>query len=466
MQGVGLVETRMKGFVRKTTSGLARIGHAWNGLNAIVSATKILTGPLKLAANVESLSVQFRVLLGDADAAKKVLGDITEFASTTPFQKDDLVQAGRSLLAFGTAADDVVGDLRMLGDISAGVGVNIGELAQIYGKARVQGRLFAEDVNQLTGRGIPVIQEFARQFGVADSEVKKLVEQGKIGFPQLQEAMRNLTGEGGRFQNMTKELSDTAAGRFSTLKDNVLLSLTKIGEALMKEFDLKQLTSDLTEFAKTFASDWVPAIADGLKTVAAIAREVGKVIGLIADGFELIQNTAALINGEKFQSAGGIFAAAGAAANKSANDESALQTVKDFNERKGLGALRQRKLDVVASRKQMDQFKNAGGKVLELAKSTFVDPYKKLFGGLKGAGEQFSNLGGRENEVQDRILRTLEEGSQESFEVLRAAFGGGNSDQQKQLKAQKQLLDEAKKQTEKLKMIANAGGNKMIVKAI
>ena len=79
----------------------------------------------------------------------------------------ELADAGRKLIAFGESADSVPETLRRIGDVSAGVQAPVNEIAELYGKARVQGRLFAEDINQLTGRGIPIIQQLARQFGAA-----------------------------------------------------------------------------------------------------------------------------------------------------------------------------------------------------------------------------------------------------------------------------------------------------------
>jgi hypothetical protein len=81
--------------------------------------------------------------------------------------------------------------------------------------------LFAEDINQLTGRGIPIIQELARQFGVSDSQVKKLVESGQVGFPAIERAFVDMTSEGGKFAGMMAQQSRTTKGLFSTLKDTV-----------------------------------------------------------------------------------------------------------------------------------------------------------------------------------------------------------------------------------------------------
>ena len=71
------------------------------------------------------------------------------------------------MIAFGEAADSVPDTLHRIGHISAGIQAPVNQIAELYGKARVQGRLFAEDINQPTGRGIPIIQELAKQFGIS-----------------------------------------------------------------------------------------------------------------------------------------------------------------------------------------------------------------------------------------------------------------------------------------------------------
>lgn len=116
--------------------------------------------------------------------------------------------------------------------MSAGVSQPIDEIANIYGKARVQGRLFAEDINQLTERGIPIIQELAKQFGVSEGEVKKLVESGQVGFPQLEQAFTDLTSEGGRFFNLMEAQSASVGGKLSNFADN----FTKIQIAAFEAF--------------------------------------------------------------------------------------------------------------------------------------------------------------------------------------------------------------------------------------
>lgn len=220
----------------KVMGGLKGIGSALGGLGGMLGAlggTAAVGGMVKMASDAETLGVQMKVLTGSADTAKNVMADINRFAAETPFESMEISTAARQLLSFGGNADTVVDELRMLGDLAAGTGQPLGELAELYGKAKVQGRLFGEDINQLTGRGIPIIGALAKEFGVSESEVKKLVEQGKIGFPEMQRALAGMTGPGGKFAGMMSEMSQTTAGKFSTFVDNVKLLGVELGSQVL-----------------------------------------------------------------------------------------------------------------------------------------------------------------------------------------------------------------------------------------
>lgn len=215
MDGIVSAAKRAGGALGGVRSAFSGVG----GVLGALGAGAAITGIVKMAADAETLGTQLRVLTGDAATAQQVMGDIRQFAESTPFQTEEISEAARSLLAFGGNANTVVDELRMLGDISAGTGTPLKELSELYGKAKVQGRLFAEDINQLTGRGIPIVGALAKQFGVAEGDVRKLVESGAIGFPEMQRALAGMVGPGGQFAGMMQDMSQTTAGRFSTLVD-------------------------------------------------------------------------------------------------------------------------------------------------------------------------------------------------------------------------------------------------------
>lgn len=282
--GLNNAQQMHRGYVSNVTSTLGRVGLAGIGLQTIIGGVRTalsgLAVPIGLAAEFEQTQVAFRTLLKDVGLADQVIADLTQFAATTPFQTGEINATAKALLAFQTPAEQLIPTLRSLGDVAALTGQPIGEIAAIYGKARVQGRLFAEDINQFTGRGIPIIGELAKQFGVAETEVRKLVESGKVNFDNLEQAFAAMTAEGGQFSGGMQAQSQTLAGLYSTLKDNVLLALREIGIGISESFDLKAVTQQVTVFAQQFVTTWVPPIVSALGT---LARWVGEVATFFMD---------------------------------------------------------------------------------------------------------------------------------------------------------------------------------------
>lgn len=191
---------------------------------------------VKQMANIrgefQQLEVAFTTMLGGSkEKADALMDSLVELAATTPFDLQGVANGARQLLAYGDEVENITEDLTRLGNIAAGLSQPLGDLVYLYGTTMTQGRLYTQDLNQFTGRGIPMIRELAKVFGVAEGEVRGLVEAGKIGFPEVQAVIRNLTNEGGMFYNLMGEQSKTINGQISNLKDNIDMMFNEIGES-------------------------------------------------------------------------------------------------------------------------------------------------------------------------------------------------------------------------------------------
>ena len=284
-------------------------------------ASAFLTAPilglgaamLKAAADQEQLDVAFTTMLGSAEKAKVLMEQLKTFSAETPFEMPEVVSAGKQLLAYGIAADDVQSKLRMLGDISAGTNSRIEDIAYLFGTARVQGRLFANDLNQFAGRGIPVIEYLAKAMGVAETSVKDLVSEGKVSFEDLDKAFQLMTADGSKFGGMMAAQARTLGGLWSTLKDNLTITLTDIGLKLVDTFDIRQKASDALEFVSQFRTqllqfiDANPALVKQLAIWAGIAAAIGpallalsgiaKVVAMLIPGIQLLGTVFGVLTG-------------------------------------------------------------------------------------------------------------------------------------------------------------------------
>ena len=188
---------------------------------------------LQTAADFEQYNVSFKTMLGSAGEATKLLNQIKSFAATTPFELTELVSSSKQLLAFKVAAEDIIPTMTTLGNIAAGVGVPVGRLAVIFGQVKLAGRLMGQDLLQFTNAGVPLISELAKNFNTTESAIKKMVEQGKIGFKDVKKALENLGGPTGTWGKLMIEQSKTLSGVFSNIKDNITQTGLEVGNAML-----------------------------------------------------------------------------------------------------------------------------------------------------------------------------------------------------------------------------------------
>jgi tape measure domain-containing protein len=214
---------------QKSISGLGAALGVGIGAAGVVSFGKAVVDSL---VNYEYFSSSLRTLMnGDAEAAKALETQLVALAKTTPFSLVEIQDATKQLLAYGFSAGKVTTNIKMLGDVASALKIPFGDIAYLYGTLKTQGRAFAKDINQFTGRGIPIVKELAKQFGVAESEIMKMVEEGKVGFKEVEKAFQSMTTEGGMFFNMMTEQTKTTGGQLSALGDSYEQLKVNIGKS-------------------------------------------------------------------------------------------------------------------------------------------------------------------------------------------------------------------------------------------
>jgi tape measure domain-containing protein len=221
--------------MRRVDDSLAKVGISFSRLASLagIAFTALAVKSVMAAAKMETLSVSFEVLLGSAEKSQKVVKELFDFAAKTPFRVEGISSAAKQLIAAQGNAEGLQDQLQMLGDISAVTGKDISELAQIYTKAYNKNKLQAEELNQISEAGIPIIRILAEMYGVSAKEIYKMGEAGNLAFTDLQNAFKLMTSEGGiAFEGMIKQ-SETLQGKWSTLQENWELALANLGEKIL-----------------------------------------------------------------------------------------------------------------------------------------------------------------------------------------------------------------------------------------
>ena len=194
------------------------------------SAQQLASKVMNVRGQFQQLEVAFETMLGSAEKANSLMGQLVKTAAATPFDLQGVANGAKQLLAYGIQADDVNETLVRLGDIAAGLSIPLNDLVYLYGTTMVQGRMFTMDLRQFQGRGVPIAEELAKQFGVAKEKVGELVTAGKVGSEEMKKAIISMTSEGGKFAGLMEKQSHTITGQISNIEDAVDTMFNAIGQ--------------------------------------------------------------------------------------------------------------------------------------------------------------------------------------------------------------------------------------------
>lgn len=241
---------------------------------------------IKAAADMEQQKVAFTTMLGSAEKANTLLRDMTEFAAKTPFELPQIVDAGKRMLAFGYAQEEIIDNLRIMGDIAAGLSMPVGDLVYLMGGIKAQGKAMTVDLMQFANRGLPIYEELAKVLKISTGQVKDFASQGKIGFKDVEQAFKNLTSEGGKFAGLMDAQSKTLAGQWSNFNDQLDVTKRMIGDSLAPAAsDLISIASEGLSKINGMLKNDTP---DSITMTGSIIKDVKNILNGTADTVEAI----------------------------------------------------------------------------------------------------------------------------------------------------------------------------------
>lgn len=199
-------------------------------IGGVTALKNFVTELVNVRGQFQQLGIAFSTMLKSKEKADKLMSELVDIAARTPFDLQGVASSAKQMIAYGSSAENVGDELVMLGNVAAGVGSQLSEIAYLYGTLRTQGRAYATDIRQFAGRGIPIYEELAKVLGVTKDEVSGLVTAGKVGFKEVEQAFKNMTSESGIYYNLMQEQSKSLTGQLSNLGDAWDTMLNEIGK--------------------------------------------------------------------------------------------------------------------------------------------------------------------------------------------------------------------------------------------
>jgi tape measure domain-containing protein len=260
------------------------------GIGVYFSATFVKQFAMEIVnvrGEFQQLNIAFETMLGSKEKADKLMQEAVAFSQKTPFTLTDVATNIKQLMAMGIASEKVMGTMKALGDVAAGVSVPISRVAINYGQVAVLGTLQQREIRDFAMAGIPLVDELAKNLGKSKEEIQGMVSAGQIGFPEVEKAFQTMSGVGGKFYNLMEKQNASVTGQISNLTDKWQVMLNSIGEANegMIYGSISGLSSLITNYEAVLDILKVMVVTYGIYKTASIAVAV-------ADGYAAAAKTA------------------------------------------------------------------------------------------------------------------------------------------------------------------------------
>ena len=197
-------------------------------ISAFLGIGAVLGQTIKLGMEQEMRNTSFEVLFGGVDNAKKIIDDISIYAAKSPYGKEGLSEAVKTMAGFGVAQEAIIPNLRAIGDIAMGNKERMASLSLAFSQMTATGRLMGQDLLQMVNAGFNPLSQISKETGKSIGTLKDEMEKGLISSKMVENAFQNATKEGGLYHGMIDKINQTSSGQWATATDNMrekLLSL-------------------------------------------------------------------------------------------------------------------------------------------------------------------------------------------------------------------------------------------------
>ena len=217
---------------KRSSGKVDALGGAVRKLFAAVATIETAKFIFVKTAELQTQTRSLEVLTGSATNARDIIKELQDFGAVTPFTSSELIETAKRLKAFGIDTENLVDTTKRLGDVAGATGADLSGIATAFGQINAKGKLQTEELLQLQERGVDIATVLKKEYNLTGEEFSKALEKGQISADAANFALKKLTDTGGKYADGAIAQSDTLAGKFSTLIDNVGRFAQAIGQIL------------------------------------------------------------------------------------------------------------------------------------------------------------------------------------------------------------------------------------------
>lgn len=254
------------------------VKNAVAGAFAAVGIGQTIKTSIDLEVQQQNLESSFEVLLGSKKKAQKRIDDLTTFAGSTPFTRDEIYQASRTLQVFTGNALSTGKGLKMVGDVAAGTNSDFSDVALWVG------RMYDGMKNHQTiGEATAALQEMGAISGQDRTKLEALAASNKKISQTWPQAMKAFQKYDGLMEKQSDNLGNLMLGVKSFVTNNVFKKLGKgLGDGIspgLRKFrqwrsENKELIAEMGSGIEKFSAEISGKAVDAVSNLAEKANKL------------------------------------------------------------------------------------------------------------------------------------------------------------------------------------------------
>lgn len=202
------------------------------GITALTAFGSGISDSISKGLERQQIQTSFNVMAGGEQAGGALTKQLVNLQKDT-ILGSEVFQNAQTMMGFGFKSEEVYDNLKMLGDVSMGDAQKLGSLTLAFSQIRAGGKLTGQDLLQLINAGFNPLETMAKRSGKSVAVLKDEMSKGLVSFGMVQQAFKDATSEGGRFDNMLGKIAETPAGKVQQLSGQWGEFKVQAGAALM-----------------------------------------------------------------------------------------------------------------------------------------------------------------------------------------------------------------------------------------
>ena len=227
----------------RTLSGLftnlkgvaSQIALSFGIMTGVFGASNFFRQLYSITSNFQLQQKALAAIVDNAREANILFKQMQTLAVESPIKLMDLNKYAKQLAAFRVETTQLYGSLKMLADISVGVGVDMDRLILAFGQVKAANYLRGQELRQFSEAGVNILgglreyYEDTKGIKLSLNDIFDMVSKRKVLFEDVEAVLKRMTQQGGAFYNMQLIQSQTLYGQVQKLADMFQIEMNKMG---------------------------------------------------------------------------------------------------------------------------------------------------------------------------------------------------------------------------------------------